>query len=172
MPRSERAYTGIRRGVLRRPRPLCAGVRVVDPCVAKFAAGTASVIPAVHDHLSVAGVPRRHVVLSRRRTARRRLERPRLRRLVEYPDLVRQAADGLVPGGTRRNLSWIKSQLEPGEHNELTQLLFADAQTSGGLIFGVDPAQSSTVLASLADTGHTAAVVGNTVAGTGIVSLV
>ncbi len=82
------------------------------------------------------------------------------------------AADGLIPGGTRRNLSWIKSQLEPGDQDELTQLLFADAQTSGGLIFGVDPAQSSTVLATLADTGHTAAVVGSTVTGTGIISLV
>jgi len=33
------------------------------------------------------------------------------------PSAKELAADGLVPGGTRRNLSWIKSQLNPGDHD-------------------------------------------------------
>jgi len=81
------------------------------------------------------------------------------------------AADGFIPGGTRRNLAWIKSQVKPGAHEELTQLLFADAQTSGGLIFGVDPGETSSVLAMLADSGHTAALVGATTSGAGILTL-
>lgn len=81
------------------------------------------------------------------------------------------ASDGLIPGGTRRNLTWITPQLEPGSHDELTQLLFADAQTSGGLVFGVDPGQSSTVLSTLADSGHTAAIIGTTTNGSGTLSL-
>ena len=81
------------------------------------------------------------------------------------------AKDGLIPGGTRRNLAWITRQLEPGSHDELTQLLFADAQTSGGLVFGVDPGESSAVLETLVDSGHTAAVIGTTRDGSGTLGL-
>jgi selenide, water dikinase len=44
-------------------------------------------------------------------------------------------------------------------------LLIADAQTSGGLVFGVDPAHTADVLAELALTGHTAAHIGRTAGG-------
>lgn len=81
------------------------------------------------------------------------------------------ASDGLIPGGTRRNLAWISGQLEPGRHDELTQLLLADAQTSGGLVFGVDPGESPAVLEALASSGHTAAVIGTTATGSGTITL-
>lgn len=81
------------------------------------------------------------------------------------------AAAGMIPGGTRRNLSWIEQQLDAGSHDELTQLLFADAQTSGGLIFGVDPGEADTVVTTLTSAGLTAAVVGTTTAGSGTVTL-
>ena len=42
---------------------------------------------------------------------------------------------GYVPGGTRRNLSWVRSALS-AEVDEEELLLLADAQTSGGLLFG------------------------------------
>lgn len=43
-------------------------------------------------------------------------------------------AAGFVPGGTRRNLEWVRPALESGlGEDEL--LLLADAQTSGGLLF-------------------------------------
>lgn len=86
-------------------------------------------------------------------------------------DAKQLAADGQIPGGTQRNLAWIRPQIDAGAHDELTQLLFADAQTSGGLIFGVDPGESATVLATLADSGHTAAVVGRTREGSGTLKL-
>lgn len=88
------------------------------------------------------------------------------------PGAKQLGSDDMVPGGTRRNLAWIKPQIEPGTHDEVTQLLFADAQTSGGLIFGVDSAKTESVLASLADTGHTAAAVGSTSPGEGTIALV
>jgi selenide,water dikinase len=56
--------------------------------------------------------------------------------------------------------------LDAGDHDDLHQLLIADAQTSGGLIFGVDPAHTDGVLAELAATGHRAACIGRAAAGT------
>jgi selenide,water dikinase len=81
------------------------------------------------------------------------------------------AADGMVPGGTRRNLEHIAHQVDAGDHGELEQLLLADAQTSGGLVFGVDAEHVGGVLDELAASGHTAAVVGRTVAGGGTIRL-
>ncbi|HEY8821874.1 MAG TPA: AIR synthase-related protein, partial [Dermatophilaceae bacterium] len=53
---------------------------------------------------------------------------------VPYLEGAREALrDGFVSGGTRRNLEWVRSQIDSalGE-DEL--LLLADAQTSGGLL--------------------------------------
>ena len=76
------------------------------------------------------------------------------------------AADGVLPGGSRRNLAWGSDFLDPGRRGDVDQLLVADAQTSGGLVFGVEPASTADVLAQLADTGHTAALIGRAAAGT------
>jgi selenide,water dikinase len=76
------------------------------------------------------------------------------------PGSIGLARDGVMPGGSVRNLNWGVEILDAGEHDELHQLLIADAQTSGGLIFGVDPAHTADVLAELAETGHTAARIG------------
>lgn len=72
------------------------------------------------------------------------------------------AAGGVMPGGSRRNLSWASTFTDAGGCSELTQLLIADAQTSGGLVFGVDPAATADALAELASSGHTAAHIGTT----------
>ena len=78
------------------------------------------------------------------------------------PGAVDLAVDGVMPGGSRRNLEWGGEFLDPGEHAEIARLLIADAQTSGGLVFGVDPSSTAGVLAELAATGHTAANIGRT----------
>lgn len=53
---------------------------------------------------------------------------------VPYLDGARQAlADGFVPGGSRRNLEWVRPHLESAAGDEELVLL-ADAQTSGGLL--------------------------------------
>jgi selenide, water dikinase len=81
------------------------------------------------------------------------------------PHAVELAADGVMPGGSGRNLEWGTDLLDAGAHDELHQLLIADAQTSGGLVFGVDPAHTAAVLAELAEAGHTAARIGRAEAG-------
>lgn len=54
---------------------------------------------------------------------------------VPYLDgAVASARDGFVSGGTKRNLDWVRPNLDPGSADELTLLLLADAQTSGGLL--------------------------------------
>lgn len=78
------------------------------------------------------------------------------------------AADGVMAGGSRRNLAAGSEFLDAGSHDELTQLLIADAQTSGGLVFGVDPATSEQVVAGLIADGHRAARIGSTSAGAGV----
>ena len=83
------------------------------------------------------------------------------------PGAVDLPQEGIMPGGGRRNLAWGKTLLDPGSHDELDQLLVADAQTSGGLVFGVDPGETSTVLAALAATDHDAAPIGSTSVGDG-----
>ncbi len=54
---------------------------------------------------------------------------------VPYLDgAVRAARDGYVSGGTRRNLAWAGEFADVSTVDELTALLLADAQTSGGLL--------------------------------------
>lgn len=78
---------------------------------------------------------------------------------------IELADDGIMPGGSRRNWQWGEELLDPGSHDMTAQLLVADAQTSGGLVFGVDPAAADAVVAELAATGHTAAVIGRATPG-------
>ncbi|HLZ36370.1 MAG TPA: selenide, water dikinase SelD [Mycobacteriales bacterium] len=58
------------------------------------------------------------------------------RRSVPYLDGARAfAAAGYVPGGSRRNLDWVRPHLPAAaDVDELELLLLADAQTSGGLL--------------------------------------
>ncbi len=84
------------------------------------------------------------------------------------PGAVDLAADGVMPGGSRRNLAWALEFVDVGTLGEVEQLLLADAQTSGGLVFGVDPANTGAVLDELTASGHQAAHIGVTSAGTGL----
>ncbi len=74
------------------------------------------------------------------------------------------AESGAMPGGSRRNLDWADDLLDRGGFGDLDALLMADAQTSGGLVFGVAPDRADEALVALAATGHVAAVVGHVVA--------
>ena len=79
------------------------------------------------------------------------------------PGVIEHAEAGIMPGGSRRNLGWGSEYLDAGDHPELHQLLVADAQTSGGLVFGVDPSATEQVLAELSAAGRTAARIGSAV---------
>ena len=77
------------------------------------------------------------------------------------------AETGSLPGGSRRNLAWVDERLDRGNHDELDVLLLADAQTSGGLVFGASPAAAHEALDRLEETGHTASVIGRVAEGNG-----
>ena len=77
------------------------------------------------------------------------------------------AETGSIPGGSRRNLAWVDERLDRGNHDELDVLLLADAQTSGGLVFGASPAAAHEALDRLEETGHTASVIGRGAEGNG-----
>ena len=71
------------------------------------------------------------------------------------------AEAGVMPEGSRRNLAWAEDLLDRGGHGELEALLMADAQTSGGLVFGVSPDRIDEALVALSATGHAAAAIGH-----------
>lgn len=81
------------------------------------------------------------------------------------------ASAGYVPGGTGRNLEWVRERLDPGPVDALTQTLLADAQTSGGLVFGVAPGAATHVVAELTVRGHTCTAVGQATHGQGRIML-
>ena len=88
---------------------------------------------------------------------------------VPFPGGVRALVEaGVVPGGTLRNLDWVAPLLDDGGLGEIDRLLLADAQTSGGLLFGAVPDRAA---AAVAELGPPAAVVGRVRAGTGRIRL-
>jgi len=57
---------------------------------------------------------------------------------------------GFVPGGSKRNLAYVREQLRQHENvDEARLLLLADAQTSGGLLMAVPPQELESVLSKL-----------------------
>jgi selenide,water dikinase len=76
-------------------------------------------------------------------------------------------ADGMVAGGTQRNHAFVSDTTEWGALPEATQLLLADAQTSGGLLMAVSSDRADDLVAALERHGAlAAAVVGRCVPGT------
>ncbi|MGI8813735.1 MAG: selenide, water dikinase SelD [Pseudonocardia sp.] len=84
------------------------------------------------------------------------------------PGVRELAQAGVLPGGSRRNRDWAGEVLDTGGHAELDVFLLADAQTSGGLLFGAAPDRAAQAVARL---GPVAAVVGRVRAGTGRITL-
>lgn len=75
------------------------------------------------------------------------------------------AEQGVVPGGTRRNLGHAEGFTDFGELPAPRRVLLADAQTSGGLLMAVEPSVESEMLEALANAGVAAAVIGRLVEG-------
>ncbi len=81
------------------------------------------------------------------------------------------AAAGAIPGGTRNNLEFVKRVVTcHPETPELLKFIFADAQTSGGLLISLPENQSKDLLTQLHAAGLSrASIIGKMVAGeTGI----
>jgi len=80
----------------------------------------------------------------------------------------RLAGEGVFPGGTRANLRNAGRKVRfhgALKNDEATQLIIADAQTSGGLLAAVAPRSLPKVLADLESRGVSAAVIGELITG-------
>ena len=85
--------------------------------------------------------------------------------LLEFAPAL--AAEGLVPGGSRRNLDYVTPHARFDESvDDVLRLLLADAQTSGGLLLAVAPDREAELIADLQRRGTpAAAAIGTLVAG-------
>ena len=73
--------------------------------------------------------------------------------------------DGIVPGGTRRNLAFVADHVDWGGASESQRLALCDAQTSGGLLIAIAPEGERKLLDELERTASpAAAVIGEVVA--------
>jgi selenide,water dikinase len=71
------------------------------------------------------------------------------------------AKEGIVPGGTKRNLAFVEPLLKvASDLEEADLLLLADAQTSGGLLIACAEAQAEGLLSALTAAGCVAARIG------------
>ena len=63
------------------------------------------------------------------------------------PGTLKLANDGIIPGGTKRNLSYAESFTQFHEdRTEIEKLITSDAQTSGGLLISISPEKSESFL--------------------------
>jgi selenide,water dikinase len=86
------------------------------------------------------------------------------------PGVEELAAEGVVPGGTNRNLTSAAETTRFEGLGEVLQLVLADAQTSGGLLLAVGEDRCDDLIAALGDAGTPAAsVIGEIVEGDGII---
>ena len=87
------------------------------------------------------------------------------------PGVRALAESGILPGGSKRNRDWVAPSVDANGHGEIDVLLLADAQTSGGLLFGAEPERARAAVAELAAAGVSAAVIGEVRTGTGRITL-
>jgi selenide,water dikinase len=77
------------------------------------------------------------------------------------PGVLALAAGDCVPGGSRRNLEYANAVTRFDEAiDEATQLVLADAQTSGGLLLFLPRANATDAVTAMADQGVAAAIIG------------
>lgn len=82
------------------------------------------------------------------------------------------AAQGVLPGGSKRNYGSMKERVDLGDLNEAATAVLFDAQTSGGLLIAVRPDRIEALLGSLDTRGVNGAVIGAVGAGTGRIEVV
>lgn len=85
--------------------------------------------------------------------------------LLEGARMLAEA--GVIPGGSQRNLTHVLPRLSAEAVDPVTTALMADAQTSGGLVFGARPEAAARAVRALAESGHRAAIVGSAAKGSG-----
>lgn len=83
-----------------------------------------------------------------------------LAELPILPGTRELARQGTIPGGTKRNLAYVKKVIShEGQVSDIDETIAADAQTSGGLLMAVDPEKAEQMVASLQARGTQAAAI-------------
>jgi selenide,water dikinase len=67
---------------------------------------------------------------------------------------------GAIPGGTRRNLTAVRPMVDFGPLGDRSQIVLADAQTSGGLLLAIDAPLEAALHQALADADADAWTIG------------
>jgi selenide,water dikinase len=80
------------------------------------------------------------------------------------PGVRQLAIDGVIPGGTRRNLDSVARYTVFNGVEDADRMVLADAQTSGGLLIAVDGALAAALLQALEDEGERGEIIGRLVA--------
>jgi selenide,water dikinase len=81
---------------------------------------------------------------------------------------VELASQGILPGGSRRNIEAMSARTDAGSLDEARRAVLFDAQTSGGLLIAVAPESTGTLLLELAGRGvERAAKIGRLTEGSG-----
>lgn len=82
------------------------------------------------------------------------------RALPFLPSVKGLAEKRIVPGGTKRNLKFVKDKVQFGEHlTDIDKLLLADAQTSGGLLISLSAEKAEKYITKFNELSEIKAVV-------------
>ena len=121
-----------------------------------------------HSRLEGGALGLLHVLLGEGGRGRLRRDvgaRIRLSAVPLLPGVWELAAKGSIPGGTRRNKESLDRDVTYDDSiDEVDRLLLCDAQTSGGLLFAVEPSRCEDLLSGLAGAGVSAAAIGEFIA--------
>jgi selenide, water dikinase len=79
--------------------------------------------------------------------------------------VIQLAGEGVIPGGTRSNLTYLEPWIDWGELSDEERLVLADAQTSGGLLVAASKARVGPLLRGLEERGVSAVEIGRAVDG-------
>jgi selenide,water dikinase len=82
------------------------------------------------------------------------------------PGALDLASEGVVPGGTRKNRSYLEGRVDWGDLPEAERLVLADAQTSGGLLVAASDRRAEALREGLVARRVLAAEIGRTTEGT------
>ncbi len=81
------------------------------------------------------------------------------RQVPELPGARRLAEEGVVAGGSRRNLQAAEATVDFGDVAQADRILLCDAQTSGGLLLAIPQDQVDDLVSALGEAGASAAAV-------------
>ena len=81
------------------------------------------------------------------------------RQVPELPGARQFAEEGVVAGGSRRNLQAAEATVDFGDVEQADRILLCDAQTSGGLLLAIPQDQVADLVSALGEAGASAAAV-------------